>query len=168
MKIFFKRIREMAEMTEKKTINIGKIEKKGGGKIYSKEEVKEMLKGYKQVKRLQEIPLRTWIRYEDQEKFKAGGLLLSMDEEKMLLLNGKVKWSVVIENLKRVWMQDVEKREENKRKNEMDIENGLNLLKKYKEGCIILLNSKEEKDETNRVFKMYKEGKLIRKHKNNY
>jgi hypothetical protein len=151
-------------MSERKTVMLkGNVEKeKPKGKIYTREEIREMLKDYTEVRvrDIDRIPLRVRVRYEDNEKFKAGGLLLSVDESK-IFLSSNIKWNVLKCNIKRIWMQDLNKLNERKEREEKEREDGIELLEGYKSGIVKVYENEREKSKVDILIEKYKEGKVL-------
>lgn len=117
----------------------------------TKEQIKEKLKGYKALKTandkkvlLESQPFKTWVRYFNTEtkQFRVGGLLKLVDPDLryiMLVNTAKgITWSVQL-NDNIIFIPDPEKQKEK-------------LKEKLKEEC--------EKD---KLYKMYKAGKLKKK-----
>ena len=118
---------------------------------FTKEEIKEKLKGYKALKTSQDKkvllelqPFKVWIRYFNTEtkEFRIGGLLKLVDQELRYIMlvntNKNITWSVQLkDNI--IFIPDPEKQKEK-------------LREKLKEDC--------EKD---KLYKLYKAGKLKKK-----
>ena len=85
---------------------------KNAVKEYTREEITEMLADFIEVKPYEiceeTIIGKTRMRYLDDVKFKAGGLIIGVDCDKIRLLSGTFKWNVKISNIKRVWVTDKE------------------------------------------------------------
>lgn len=118
---------------------------------FTKEEIKDKLKGYKALKTSQDKkvllelqPFKVWIRYFNTEtkEFRIGGLLKLVDKELRYIMlvntNKMITWSVQLkDNI--IFIPDPEKQKEK-------------LREKLKEDC--------EKD---KLYKLYKAGKLKKK-----
>ena len=103
--------------------------------MYTKEQIVDMLEGYREVKktRVQDIPRYTRVRYYD-DRFKAGGMLINVNTEEqfMTLKNGDFIWKVKLEKIQKIWATDPEilkQRQKEKKKEEIQ----LKLQKEQKE-----------------------------------
>ena len=103
--------------------------------MYTKEQIVDMLEGYREVKktRVQDIPRYTRVRYYD-DRFKAGGMLINVNTEEkfMTLKNGDFIWKVKLDKIQKIWATDPEilkQRQKEKKKEEIQ----LKLQKEQKE-----------------------------------
>ncbi len=121
-----------------------------------------MLEGYREIRKtkLGEVPIYTRIRYFD-ERFKAGGMLLSVDKdnETITLKNGTFIWKVKLEKIKKVWVpnpevleqkeieREIRKEEKIKKKeeDEKEIEKCKELIRLIKRGEIQIVKTPKRK-----------------------
>lgn len=114
---------------------------------YTKEEIREMLKGYREVKkeRIKDIPRYTRIRYYD-DRFKSGGMFLGVDEKMLTLKNGKFIWKVRLENLRKIWVtapEILKEKERQKEKEKEEIEKCKKLISMIKKGEVEIIRKKK-------------------------
>jgi hypothetical protein len=130
--------------------------------MYTKQEISEMLQGYREIKKskLVEVPIFTRIRYCD-ERFKAGGMLLSVDNdnETITLKNGTFIWKVKLKKIKNIWIpepqileqkeiqREIRKEERQKEKDDekKEIEKCKELIRLIKSGEIEIIRKKSSK-----------------------
>ena len=129
---------------------------------FSKEDISNMLKDYKEIRKsdLEKVPLRIGIKYEDQERFKYGGVLIAVESDKIKILHRGRPFSVIRKNLKRVWIQDTEKRDREREQEEKDHDEGLTLLELYREGRVTISKSEKEREVREELWKGYKESRV--------
>jgi hypothetical protein len=122
--------------------------------MYTKEEIREFLRLYKEipVSRLKDVALDTNIRYED-DRFKKGGKLKDITDGRITIVSGGFKWGVCLSEIKRVWIEDDKKVDEEEYELERMEKIKEYLYEKYMKNLIVITKNKKQ----TKVLKEYLE-----------